>query len=62
MKLSSSLRTVAETNKFVGSLGPAYNVLKPLLSYFGWTNGFDSTASLRALPHRPLTCETNRSW
>jgi adenine-specific DNA-methyltransferase len=39
-----------------------YNVLKPLPSYFGWTNGFDSTASLRALPHRPLTCETSRSW
>ena len=35
LKLGSSLRTIAETTKFVGSLGPAYEVLKPLLSYFG---------------------------
>lgn len=34
LKLGSSLRTIAETTKFVGSLGPAYQVLKPLLSYF----------------------------
>jgi hypothetical protein len=35
LKLGSSLRTIAETTKFVGSLGPAYQVLKPLLSFFG---------------------------
>ena len=35
LKLGASLRTIAETTKFVGSLGPAYQVLKPLLSYFG---------------------------
>lgn len=35
LKLGSSLRTIAETTKFVGSLGPAYAVLKPLLSNFG---------------------------
>jgi len=35
LKLGSSLRTIAETMKFVGSLRPAYEVLKPLLSYFG---------------------------
>jgi hypothetical protein len=35
LKLSSSLRTIAETSKFVGSLGPAYQVLKPLLGFFG---------------------------
>jgi hypothetical protein len=35
LKLGSSLRTIAETTKFVGSLGPAYEVLKPLLSFFG---------------------------
>jgi len=35
LKLGSSLRTIAETTKFVGSLGPAYQVIKPLLSYFG---------------------------
>jgi hypothetical protein len=35
LKLSSLLRTIAETIKFVGSLGPAYQVIKPLLSYFG---------------------------
>ncbi len=35
LKLGSSLRTIAETTKFVGSLGPAYQVLKPLLSYLG---------------------------
>jgi hypothetical protein len=35
LKLGSSLRTIAETTKFVGSSGPAYKVLKPLLSYFG---------------------------
>lgn len=35
LKLGSSLRTIAETTKFVGSLGPAYGVLKPLLSFFG---------------------------
>ena len=35
LKLGSSLRTIAETTRFVGSLGPAYQVLKPLLSYFG---------------------------
>jgi hypothetical protein len=35
LKLGSSLRTIAETTKFVGSLRPAYEVLKPLLSHFG---------------------------
>jgi len=30
LKLGSGLRTIAETTKFVGSLGPAYEVLKPL--------------------------------
>jgi hypothetical protein len=35
LKLGSSLRTIAETTKFVGSLAPAYGVLKPLLSFFG---------------------------
>jgi hypothetical protein len=35
LKLGASLRTIAETTKFVGSLAPAYQVLKPLLSYFG---------------------------
>lgn len=35
LKLGSSLHTIAETTKFVGSLGPAYGVLKPLLNYFG---------------------------
>jgi hypothetical protein len=35
LKLGASLRTIVETTKFVGSLGPAYQVLKPLLSYFG---------------------------
>jgi acyl dehydratase len=35
LKLGASLRAVAETTKFVGSLGPAYQVLKPFLSYFG---------------------------
>jgi hypothetical protein len=35
LKLGSSLRTIAETTKFVGSLRPAYEVIKPLLSYFG---------------------------
>ena len=35
LKLGSSLRTIAETTRFVGSLGPAYQVMKPLLSYFG---------------------------
>ena len=35
LKLGSSLRTIAETTKFVGSLGPAYQAIKPLLSYFG---------------------------
>jgi hypothetical protein len=35
LKLGASLRTIAETTKFVGSLGSAYQVLKPLISYFG---------------------------
>jgi hypothetical protein len=35
LKLGSRLRTIAETTKFVGSLGPAYQVIKPLLSYLG---------------------------
>lgn len=35
LKLSSALRTIAETTKFVGSLGTAYQALKPLLSFFG---------------------------
>ncbi|ACB97333.1 hypothetical protein [Beijerinckia indica] len=35
LKLGSSLRTIAETTKFVGSLAPAYSVLKPLISYLG---------------------------
>jgi hypothetical protein len=35
LKLGSSIRTIAETTKFIGSLGPAYQVIKPLLSYFG---------------------------
>jgi hypothetical protein len=35
LKIGSGLRTIAETSKFIGSLGPAYQVLKPLLSYFG---------------------------
>lgn len=35
LKIGSSLRTIAETTKFIGALGPAYNVLKPFLSYFG---------------------------
>lgn len=35
LKLGASLRGIAETTKFVGSLGPAYQVLKPLLSFLG---------------------------
>lgn len=35
LKLGASLRAIAETTKFVGSLGPAYQVLKPLLGYLG---------------------------
>jgi hypothetical protein len=35
LKIASGLRSIAETTKFVGSLGPAYQVLKPLLSHFG---------------------------
>ena len=35
LKLGSSLRAIAETTKFVGSLAPAYQVVKPMLSYFG---------------------------
>lgn len=35
LKLGANLRTIAETTKFVGTLGPAYQVIKPLLSYFG---------------------------
>jgi hypothetical protein len=35
LKLGAGLRTIAETTKFVGSLGPAYQVLNPFLSYFG---------------------------
>jgi hypothetical protein len=34
LKLGSQLRTIAETTKFIGSLGPAYQVIKPLLSFF----------------------------
>jgi hypothetical protein len=35
LKLGANLRAIAETTKFVGSLGPSYQVIKPLLSYFG---------------------------
>lgn len=35
LKVSGGLRTIAETTKFIGSLGPAYNVIKPLLGMFG---------------------------
>jgi hypothetical protein len=35
LKLGSTLRTIAETTKFMGSLGPCYQVLKPILSFFG---------------------------
>jgi hypothetical protein len=35
LKIASGLRSIAESIKFVGSLGPAYQVVKPLLSYFG---------------------------
>lgn len=35
LKLGSMLRAAAEGTKFVGSLGPAYQVLKPVLSFFG---------------------------
>jgi hypothetical protein len=35
LKLKSALQGIAETTKFIGSLGDAYQVLKPLLSHFG---------------------------
>jgi hypothetical protein len=35
LKLASSLRGIAEATKFVGSLEPAYAVLKPVLSHLG---------------------------
>lgn len=34
LKIASGLRSLAETTKFIASLGPAYQVLKPLLSHF----------------------------
>lgn len=35
LKLGGSLRTIAESVRFVGSLSPAYHVLKPVLGFFG---------------------------
>jgi len=35
LKVGSGLRTIVETTKFVGSLGPAYQVIKPFLGLFG---------------------------
>jgi hypothetical protein len=35
LKLKSALQGIAETTKFIGSLGDAYQVLKPLLGHLG---------------------------
>lgn len=35
LKVSSGLRGIVEATKFIGSLGPAYRVVKPLLGFFG---------------------------
>ena len=35
LKLDPLLRNIAELISVIGSLGPAYQVIKPLLSYFG---------------------------
>jgi hypothetical protein len=35
LKVGAGLRTIAETTKFIGSLGPAYQVIRPFLGFFG---------------------------